>query len=204
MNSFSRLTTTGPSKIFSERLLQAVQCTASDQSQIALRVLTKLVHISCRDEFPEFVAKALCSASLLALKKKGGICPIALGEILRRLIAKCSIKEAKLEAKEFFQSLQWGVGVKGGAEAIMHLTKLSYEKILTSSCSLGILQNYICNAFISIKRTKMLKAFASSYLALPLLPISVIHNTANYSMTNLLLAVKPVSNKARHWALCFV
>ena len=129
LNSFSRFTAAGPSKMFPEHLLHAVQCTASDQSQIALRVLTKLVNISCRGELSEFVSQALCSASLSALlKKKGDIRPIAVGEVLRRLIAKCSPKEANLEAKELLQSLHLGVGVKGGAEAIIHLTKIFYEK----------------------------------------------------------------------------
>ena len=106
LNSFSRFTAAGPSKMFPEHLLHAVQCTASDQSQVALRVLTKLVNISCRGELPEFVSQALCSASLSALlKKKGGIRPVAVGEVLRRLIAKCLAKEANLEAKELFQSL---------------------------------------------------------------------------------------------------
>ena len=55
-----------------------------------------------------------------------------------------------------------GVGVKGGAEAIIHSTKIFYEKILTSSSSSGILQIDFCTAFNSIKRSEMLKAFASS------------------------------------------
>ena len=49
-----------------------------------------------------------------------------------------------------------------GAEAIIHLTKFSYEKILTSSSSSGILQIDFCNALISIKRSEMLKTVASS------------------------------------------
>ena len=155
LNLFSRFTAAGTSKMFPEHLLHAVQCTASDQSPIALRVLTKLVHISCRGELPEFVSQALCSASLSALlKKKGGICSIAVGEVLRRLIAKFLAKEANSEAKELFQSLQLGVGVKGGAEAIIHPTKLSYEKILTLSSSSGILQIDFCNAFNSKKRSE--------------------------------------------------
>ena len=46
LNSFSRFTAAGPSNMFPEHLLHAVQCNASDQSQIALSVLTKLVNIS--------------------------------------------------------------------------------------------------------------------------------------------------------------
>ena len=69
LNSFSRFTAAGPSKFFPEHLWHAVQCTASDRSQIALRVLTKLVNISCPGEKLEFASQALCSASLSALLK---------------------------------------------------------------------------------------------------------------------------------------
>ena len=69
---------------------------------------------------------------------------------------------SKFRSKRTFHSLQLGVGVKGGAEAIMHSTKISYEKILTSSSSSGILQIDFCNAFYSIKRSEMLKTVASS------------------------------------------
>ena len=150
--------------MFPEHLLHAVQCTASDQSIIALSVLTKLVNISCRGELPEIDSQVLCSASISALlKKKGGIRPIAVGEVLRRLIAKCLAKsEANLEANELFQSLQLGFGVKGGAESIIYSTKLSYEKILTSSSSSGNLQIDFCNAFNSKKCSEMLKSVASS------------------------------------------
>ena len=52
--------------------------------------------------------------------------------------------------------------MKEGAEAIIHSTKISYEKILTSSSSSGILQIDFCNAFNSIKRSEMLKTVANS------------------------------------------
>ena len=130
-----------------------------------MRVLTKLVNISCRGELPEFVSQALCSASLSAwLKKKGGFCRIAVGEVLGRLIAKCLAKEANLEAKELFQSLQLGVGVKGGAEAITHY-RLRFritKYILISSSSSGNLQIDFCNAFNSIKRSEIMKTVSSS------------------------------------------
>ena len=108
LNSFSRFTAAGPSKMFPEHLSHAVQYTASDESQLVLRLLTKLVNIICRGELPEFVSRALCRASLSALlKKKGGVRPIAVGEVLRRLIAKCLTKEANLEAKNFSRACNW-------------------------------------------------------------------------------------------------
>ena len=86
---------------------------------------------------------------------------------MRRLISQCLAKEANLEAKELFQSLQLGVGVKGGAEAIIHSNKILYEKLLISSSSSGILKIDFCNAFNSIKRSEMLKAVATSMPGIP-------------------------------------
>ena len=56
------------------------------------------------------------SASLTALKKfKGGVRPIAVGEVFRRLVAKCIAKKTQTESAEL---------IKGGAESIIHATKL--------------------------------------------------------------------------------
>ena len=94
--SFSKFTAANPSNIFLENFLHAVQCSASDQSENALKVLIKLVSISCRGELPEFVSRALCSSTLAIsmLKNKSDVCPIAIGEVLRSLIAKRLAKEA--------------------------------------------------------------------------------------------------------------
>ena len=62
--SFSKFTAANPSNIFLEHFLHAVQCSASDQSENALKVLIKLVSISCRGELPEFDSRALCSSTL--------------------------------------------------------------------------------------------------------------------------------------------
>ena len=70
LNSFSSCTGYGPSNMFPEHLFHVAECTASVQSHIALRVLTKLLNISCLGELPKFVSQALCDASLSALLKK--------------------------------------------------------------------------------------------------------------------------------------
>ena len=79
-----------------EHLQHAVDCTAPYWSEFALKARTKFVNFDSRGLFPAFISKALCCASLTALsKKKGGVRPIAVGEVLRRLIAKCLVSEAK-------------------------------------------------------------------------------------------------------------
>ena len=90
LKTFSKYTAAGPPKMYPEHLLQAVECTAPDHSESDLKAITRFVNTGSRGKFPSFVSRALCSASLTALsKKKGGVRPIAVGEILKRLIAKC-------------------------------------------------------------------------------------------------------------------
>ena len=94
------------------------------------------------------VAPVLCSASLAALKKlKGGVRPIAVGEVLRRSFAKCTAKQT--ESAELFSSKQFGVGVKGGAESIIHAPKITFEKLQLSQDA-GLLQIDFKNASSSI------------------------------------------------------
>ena len=132
------------SKMYPEHLLHAINCSISDQSKRAMNSLTS------------FVAPAFCSATLTALnKKKTGIRPIAVGEVIRRLVAKCIAKEAAIEAVELFGSKQLGVAVKGGAESIVHATKITFE-IMKRVKSGGILHNDFRNAFISVKRSHLL------------------------------------------------
>ena len=107
--------------MFPEHLQHAVDCTAPDWSEFALKAITKFVNFGSRGLFPAFISKALCCASLTAVsEKKGGVRHIAVGELLQRLIAKRLVSEAKSGAIELFDSLQLGVGISEGTEAIIH------------------------------------------------------------------------------------
>ena len=90
--------------------------------------------------------------------QKVGLSPITVGEVLRRLIAKCLASKAKSKASELFDSLQLGVGISGGAEAILHSSKYTYDNIVTAQLDEGVLQIDFQNAFNSVKRTHLLKA----------------------------------------------
>ena len=123
---FSKFTAAGrPSKMYPELLLHAVNCGAPDPSKRAITSLTKFVNLTSRGQLPEFVAPILCSAILTALKKlKNGVYPIAVGEVILRLIAKCITREANSEAADLFNTKPLGVAVKGGAEGLVHATTL--------------------------------------------------------------------------------
>ena len=82
--------------MFPGHLRYAVDRTAPDRSEFALKAITKFVNFGSRGLFPAFISEALCWASLTALsKKKGGVRLIAVGEVLRRLIPKCLASEAE-------------------------------------------------------------------------------------------------------------
>ena len=158
LQSFSSFTEAGPSKMYPEHLLHAVTCAVPDQSKKSITSITKLVNLASRGQLPSFVAPTFCSASLTAQKKtKGGVRPIAVGEVFRRLIAKCIAQEASSEAVEVFSSRQLGVADKCGAESIVHATKQTFQKLLNNEKA-GLLQIDFKNAFNSITRSRMLDA----------------------------------------------
>ena len=158
IEAFSNFSAAGSSEMYPEHLLHAVNCAASDQSNQAITSITKLVSLASRGQLLLSLAAVFCSSSLTALKKiKCGVRPIAVGEVLRRLVAKCIAKQTQTESAELFSSKQLGVGVKGGAESIMHATKVTFE-ILQLSQDAGILQIDFKNGFNSIKRNQILNA----------------------------------------------
>ena len=81
---------------------------------------------------------------------------IAVGEVLRRLVAKCIANQPQSESAELFSSKQLGVGVKGGAESIINATKSTFEELQFSQDE-GKVQINSKNAFNSIKRSQILK-----------------------------------------------
>ena len=151
LKTFSKHTAAGHSKMFPEHLQHAVDCTAPDRSEFALKAITKFINFGSRRLVPAFISKALCCASLMALsKKKGGLRLIAVGEVLRRLIAKCLISEAKSGAIELFDCLQLGVGISGDTEAIIHSSKITYDNIVSAQTDKSRLQIDFQNTFNSV------------------------------------------------------
>ena len=110
LQSFSNFTAAGPSKMYPEHLLQALTCIVPAQSKKLITSITKLVKLARRGKLPSFVAPIFSSASLKALKKtKGGVRPIAVGDVFPRFIAKSIAQEASSEAVElFFIHTTWG------------------------------------------------------------------------------------------------
>jgi hypothetical protein len=87
-----------------------------------LENLTALVNLFLSGRASPAFATFMSSAALVPLLKKDGVSirPVAVGEVLRRLISKCCVKAVTSKAIAHLKPLQLGVGIPNGAEAILH------------------------------------------------------------------------------------
>ena len=109
---------------------------------------------------PEVVAPYLCGARLHAAKKKDdGIRPIAVGNLLRRLAAKCAANAVAEKAATLLSPHQLGVGVRGGCEAIVHAARQALDK----AGNKYILQVDLINAFNQADRGVALQEVAEHF-----------------------------------------
>ena len=160
--SFPNGTAPGPSGLRASHLNEAISCPSPDRSAHALRALTDLVHVMSAGNIPSEVIPHLCGATLLANRKKdGGLRPIAVGEVLRRLTSKCLARHVQEDAIHTLAPLQLGVGVKGGCEAIIHSVANIHEDISIPHDQRWTLLLDFSNAFNSIDRGCMFEEIRS-------------------------------------------
>ena len=97
--------------------------------QDTLRQLTRLVNRLAAGNVPPAWMEMLASAPLYALAKKGGgVRPIAVGETLRRIVAKCVCAALQQAAATRLSPTQVGVGERGGCEAAIHAAAAAVAK----------------------------------------------------------------------------
>ena len=138
----------GPSGLRPEHLRVGLQA-APGRRDRALQSLTQLVNSMAAGGVPEEVAPFLAGARLHAARKKdGGLRPIAVGNLMRRLVAKCCASKLQERAASLLKPHQLGVGVRNGCEAIVH----SVRKVLEADPSLWCLQADFKNAFNLVDR----------------------------------------------------
>ena len=98
----------GPSGLRPEHLKLAFKAPPA-RKQKALESLTRFVNAMLKGEVPGSVAPYLCGAKLHAANKKdGGLRPIAVGNLTRRLVAKCAASSVAERAAAFLAPNQLG------------------------------------------------------------------------------------------------
>jgi len=122
LKSFARGTAPGGSGLKAQHILDATFINGSSQ-QAVMEVLTVITNRLLAGSAPAGIAAFLAGAPVTALAKPdSGIRPIAVGEILRRLVGKCASASVVPRLGKEFQPLQVGVGTRGGCEATIHST----------------------------------------------------------------------------------
>ena len=148
----------GPSGFRPSHLKEAAGCPSPDQAGQFLSRLTRFVNLLAAGRIPPSVIPHLCGATLLASRKKnGGHRPIAVGEVLRRLVSKCLAAHTRQTAVSILSPLQLGVGVKGGCEAIVHAVDQALFPSPDNDRWTLLLD--FSNAFNSINREAMFREF---------------------------------------------
>ena len=135
VRSFPNGSAPGPSGLRPSHLREAVCCPSPDRAALVLSPLTKFLNLLAAGQAPTAITPHLCGASLLASRKrKGGHRPIAVGEVLRRLVSKCLASLVRSAATSLLTPLQLGVNVRGGCEAIVHGTSQLMALLPESQC----------------------------------------------------------------------
>ena len=128
-------------------------CPSPDRANFALEGLVRLVNLLCAGRAPPTILPFLCGASLLACNKKnGGLRPIAVGEVLRRVTSKCVSRAVQDDAIEILSPLQLGVGISVGCESIVHSVASLQEDTSVPPDSWCALLVDFSNAFNSVAR----------------------------------------------------
>ena len=121
LKSFKRSTGLGPSGMPVNALVSVARMDGETESD-SLMALTRIVSLVLRGDMSHDVCEVLTSARLVALTKASGAPrPIACGEVLRRLAAKCVVFDCRDRIGALLRPTQRGVGVKGGAEQLAHI-----------------------------------------------------------------------------------
>ena len=158
VRSFPNGSAPGPSGLRPSHLREAVCCPSPDRAALVLSLLTKFLNLLAAGQKPTAITPHLCGASLLASRKrKGGHRPIAVGEVLRRLVSKCLASLVRSAATSLLTPLQLGVNIRGGCEAIVHGTS-QLMALLPESQRWTLLVDF-ANAFNNIDREAMFVAF---------------------------------------------
>jgi hypothetical protein len=84
-----------------------------------LKPLTAFVNLALHGVLPQWFYEFIASADLIALAKSdGGIRPIAMGSIWRKLISKAALIHFKADIQLYFELYQYGVGSRAGCEVV--------------------------------------------------------------------------------------
>jgi hypothetical protein len=154
LKSFPLDSAPGPSGLRIQHLLEAL--TPATRTPL-LEQITALSAALAQGAAPSEVAPHLAGAGLMALSKpSGGVRPIAIGEIWRRIVGKSLCAQVKELAQAFFPPLQVGVACPLGVDAAVHVCRAWCLRNAGDQAK-GIVKLDFENAFNSVDRAQFLE-----------------------------------------------
>ena len=154
IRSFSRGSAAGPSGLRGDHQQEALASCHGDELTVHLAEVVKLL---VRGEALPDIAPHLAGAALHALPKGADdVRPIAVGETLRRLTAKCLCYDVREPAKEWLCPLQVGVATRNGTEAIVHTVRRWVQRHAGQPDHV-LLKIDFSNAFNTVDRAALLR-----------------------------------------------
>lgn len=146
----------GPDGLRPQHLKDLIGPAAGDGAPLLMNALVGFTTLVLEGKTPESIQPFLFGASLTALNKKdGGLRPIAVGNTLRRLVAKCACSQARDLTSEVLPPHQLGFGVAQGAECAVHAARIFTNNLTPHQ---ALVKVDFRNAFNCIRRDKMLAA----------------------------------------------
>ena len=150
-----------------------------------LLAITDLVNLQLEGLTPSSVRSTLFGASLLAISKKtGGVRPIAVGYVWRRLTAKvacCHVKEA---GATLLAPRQLGFGIAGGAEAAVRAARRYIDNMIPGQVLVKI---DFKNAFNTLRRDSIMEAVAKYFPELLAFAQSTLGQTSELQFGDFML-----------------
>ena len=146
----------GPDGLRPQHLKDLTSESAERGGKELLQSLSMFILHVLEGNTPAFVQSVLFGANLVTLRKKeGGIRPIAVGQSLRRLVAKCAAFRVVESMGATFSPLQLGYGVPLGCEAAAHAARQYLRHMDTGQVMVKL---DFRNAFNCLRRDKILTA----------------------------------------------
>ena len=155
LKSFRNGTGGGPFGLLPEHLLTA--CNSPTHADF-IKNLTNLINLMLEGRTDKSIVPFLFGANLTALEKEGGdVRPIAIGNTLRRLAAKCISAKYAEDLKKILQPHQSAIGKAGGIETVIHTMRNFLDE--HNSSDLAVLKIDIRNAFNCLYRATITHKF---------------------------------------------
>ena len=156
IRSFPRGSAGGPDGLRPQHLLDLTSASAERGGVVLLSALASFTSHVANGNTPDCIQPYFFGASLIPLSKKdGGVRPIAIGQTLRRVVAKCIGGRVIHSVGGDLAPLQRGCGVPRGCEVAAHASRSFFHHMPSDHVFVKL---DFKNVFNSLSRACMIKA----------------------------------------------